>query len=210
MLPFGSQEAFFIPELQELLHRGHEVTIVPMRRPGGMVHADAAALEKFTIFVPLFGGKVCWALLQELIIHPARTLSAAARLLGRPGSLRNLAKNVAVFPKGVWAGRQAQRLQVSHIHAQWATSTASIGWVASVVSNAPFSFTAHRWDIPENNALALKAEAAVAIRAIDQGGAAELAALVRPNQRKIQVIHMGVPLPQLPSRDAAATKEFRV
>jgi colanic acid/amylovoran biosynthesis glycosyltransferase len=210
MLPFGTKEAFFIPELQELIRCGHEVTILPMRKPGGIVHADAQELAKITVFAPLFGPRVGWAFAQELVIHPVRTIAAATRLLKRSGSLRALTKNLAVFPKGVWAARAARRLEIGHIHAQWAGATASMGWVASAISAVPFSFTAHRWDIPENNALALKAEAARLIRAIDAHGAAELAAFVRPNEHKIQVIHMGVALQDLRRGSVTARKVFRI
>jgi glycosyltransferase involved in cell wall biosynthesis len=210
MLPFGTGEAFFIPELQELIRCGHEITVLPMRKPGGIVHADAEALTKITVFAPLFGPKVGWALAQELVAHPVRTISAAIRLVKCSGSLRTLIKNIAVFPKGVWAARVARRLEVGHIHAQWAGATASMGWVASAISGIPFSFTAHRWDIPENNALALKAEAARLIRVIDEHGAAELAALVRPNEHKIQVIHMGVVLHDLRPGSVSARKGFRI
>jgi glycosyltransferase involved in cell wall biosynthesis len=210
MFPFGTKEAFFIPEVQELIRCGHEVTIVPVRKPGGIVHADAEALSTMAVFVPLFGATVAWELVSEFLAHPLRTVWAAMRLLAHSRSPAIAARNMAVFPKGVWAGREARRRKVEHIHAQWAGTTASIGWVASQVTGIAFSFTAHRWDIPHNNALALKAEAASLIRAIDEPGAAELSRLVRPNDRKIQVIHMGVTLPEIRCLALPSLKELRV
>src|SRR5512140_655386 len=41
MLPFGSQEAYFIPELRELRAAGHDVLVVPMRPRGGAVQREA-------------------------------------------------------------------------------------------------------------------------------------------------------------------------
>jgi colanic acid/amylovoran biosynthesis glycosyltransferase len=67
-----------------------------------------------------------------------------------------------------------------------------------------------RWDIPENNALALKGEAASLIRAIDEHGAAERAAFVRPNAHKIQVIHMGVVLHDILYPSVATGEGIRI
>jgi colanic acid/amylovoran biosynthesis glycosyltransferase len=210
MFPFGTKEAFFTPEVQELIRCGHDVTILPIRNPGGIVHADAEALRPVTVFVPPLGAEVAWALMSEFVANPVRTFRAALRLLGHSRNPAIAARNMAVFPKGVWAGREALRRKVEHIHAQWAGTTASIGWVASTISGIAFSFTAHRWDIPHDNALALKAEAASVIRTIDEPGAAELSLLVGPHDRKIQVIHMGVVPREIRCHALPSLQELRV
>ena len=64
--------------------------------------------------------------------------------------------------------------------------------LASEVSGVPFSFTAHRWDIAEDNLLATKVRAAAFARAIDRLGAEELASLANAKTSEIVVIHMGV------------------
>ena len=68
--------------------------------------------------------------------------------------------------------------------------------VASELSGVPWSFTAHRGDIVQNNLLALKVENASFVRYISQSGAQMAAALGAPNASgKTAVIHMGVRLP---------------
>jgi len=49
--------------------------------------------------------------------------------------------------------------------------------VATEITGLPWSITAHRWDIAENNLIALKARKAAFVRAIDRRGAQELATL---------------------------------
>jgi len=100
-----------------------------------------------------------------------------------------------VFPKGLWLARVARQQSIDHIHAHWASTSATAALVASVVSGVPWSFTAHRWDIPENNLLGKKAQTAMFVRAIDAQGAHELALLAAQHQHKVRVIHMGVAVP---------------
>jgi colanic acid/amylovoran biosynthesis glycosyltransferase len=195
MLPYGAKEAFFIPEIRELRTQGHEVVVVPMRKPGPVQHDDATEIEALTEYRSLWGLSVLTAFLAELVTRPVRTIAAAVALVRASRNATVLAKNLAVIPKGAWLGRVARRRRAQHIHAQWAGATASLAFVAHRVSGIAWSFTAHRWDIPENNALALKAQAATAVRAIDLRGASELRTFCGPHSGKVRVIHMGVVVP---------------
>ncbi len=103
-----------------------------------------------------------------------------------------LLKNLAVMPKGLWLARVARQRGVDHIHAHWAGTSATVALIASVISGIPWSFTAHRWDISENNLLVGKVRAATFARVIDAQGKQELMALVGSDQNKLRLIHMGV------------------
>jgi glycosyltransferase involved in cell wall biosynthesis len=103
-------------------------------------------------------------------------------------------KNLVVFPKGLWLARVARQIGADHIHAQWASTSATVGLVASTLSGIPWSFTAHRWDISARNLLKVKAQTAQFVRAIDMRGAQELAGLVGLYKNKLHVIHLGVAL----------------
>ena len=68
-----------------------------------------------------------------------------------------------------------------------------MAYVASCLSDIPWSFTIHRWDITENNMLRGKVKSAKFIRCISQCGKNELIEITgRKYQEKIKVIHIGV------------------
>jgi colanic acid/amylovoran biosynthesis glycosyltransferase len=126
-------------------------------------------------------------------------------LLAHSRNGRVLLNNLAVFPKGLWLARLARRQNVDHIHAHFASTNATVALVAGLVSGIPWSFTAHRWDISENNLLGKKVQAATFARAIDIRGARELATLVERQLHDLPLIHMGVPL-RPPGRAARERK----
>jgi glycosyltransferase involved in cell wall biosynthesis len=67
--------------------------------------------------------------------------------------------------------------------------------VAGEVSGLPWSITAHRFDIVEDNLLDTKAKKACFVRAISMQGAREIVDRLSPGARPPLVIHMGVALP---------------
>ena len=113
-------------------------------------------------------------------------------LLAESRNGRVLLNNLAVIPKGLWLARVARRRNVHHIHAHFASTNATVALIAGLVSGIPWSFTAHRWDISENNLLRTKARAATFTRAIDIRGARELAIHAGRNPYDVRLIHMGV------------------
>jgi colanic acid/amylovoran biosynthesis glycosyltransferase len=190
-LPLSFGETFIVPEILELQKRGHRVTVIPIRPRRPVAHEDARRLTEFTIAEPLLSLSVIGKALAEIVRVPTLAVRAAW-LLTKSRSLRVLVKNLAVFPKGLWLARVARRQRFDHIHAHWASTSATAALIASVVSRVPWSFTAHRWDIPEDNLLRKKAQSARFVRAIDARGARELAPFVGPHHHKVRVIHMGV------------------
>jgi len=193
-LPFGPGETFIIPEILEVQRRGVDVTVVPVRARTPVVHADAKRLLPFTIAESLISWPILAAAVLEAFTHGLRTIRALRPIL-RSRNISILFKNLSVFPKGLWLGRLAKRLGVRHIHAHWAGTSATMAFVASEVAKVPWSFTAHRWDIDENNIVREKGSTAKFVRAIDVQGGNELAVHLDAHRDKLRVIHMGVPLP---------------
>ena len=142
-LPYGRQEAFIIPEIAELLRTGHDVTVVPMRPRGAVVHDDALALLPRTRSASVLSAGIMAGALAEAVIFPGRT-AKACRLLLHSRSPGILLKNTAVFTKGVWLARsrQARLADVKHIPAHWASASSTMAFVAATVSRIPWSFTA--------------------------------------------------------------------
>ena len=72
------------------------------------------------------------------------------------------------------------------------------------LSGVAWSLTTHRWDIGENNLLALKTERASFVRAINQPGLEKIAAITHGNPSRLLVLHVGVDLPPESVRVASA------
>ena len=198
--PTGSGEAFFAAEVEALRDLGHDVRIVPIRGRKQVVHDDAQALLRFAVVRPLLDATIAWTALTEVARRPGPAVAALGVVL-RARSLRVALKNLAVAPKALWLASLARSLRAEHIHAHWAGTTASAALIASRVSRTPWSFTAHRWDIDEDNVLGRKTAEAAFARAIDRLGAEQVAAHASPGA-EVLVVHMGVPLgeSQPPSR----------
>ncbi|MCL5981693.1 MAG: glycosyltransferase family 4 protein [Firmicutes bacterium] len=194
-LPYGPGEAFIIPEIEELKRQGHDVLLVPMYPRGKVFHDKAEALLGLARSQPLLSWEILKRALSTAVKTPVKAFSALALLVGHSRSVRIIAKNLAVYPKGLWLAYVAKEWRAEHVHAHWAATTATMALVAGELADVPWSFTAHRWDIAENNLIALKARKAAFARAIDRRGAQELAAFANWGNWLPHVIHMGVALP---------------
>lgn len=209
-LPFSSVESHIIPEILEVQRRGHRVTVVPIRPRGSFVHEDARQLIESAITQPVLSLSIVCKALAEIARAPA-LLVRSARLLAASRNLHILFKNLAVLPKGLWLAYLVKRRAVDHIHAHWAGTTATAALIANAGSGVPWSFTAHRWDISENNLLKAKAQTAAFVRAIDVRGAQELAGIIGPSEHKLRVIHIGVAVrPQCADREGKSRVSLRV
>jgi colanic acid/amylovoran biosynthesis glycosyltransferase len=203
--PTGSGEAFFAAEVEALRALGHDVRLVPIRGRKQVVHDDAQALLRFAVVRPLLDATIVRTALTEFARRPG-PVAAALGVVLRARSVRVALKNLAVAPKALWLGALARSLEAEHIHAHWAGTTASAALIASRVSGTPWSFTAHRWDIDEDNVLGRKTAEAAFARAIDRLGAEQVAAHASPGA-EVLVVHMGVPLGE--SRPSARHDEGR-
>jgi len=193
-LPFGPGETFVVPEVEELLRRGHEVRVVPLWPRGGMVHEGARRLLPLTAAHHLASPRV----LYSAALYAARRPIPVARALMAARASRTpaiLAKNLIAFPKALWLAREAARWRAHHIHAHWISTTATLAMWAAEVSRTPWSVTTHRWDIGENNLLPRKAASACFVRAINLQGAERLRSLAGLPGFEPAVIHVGVRLP---------------
>ena len=190
-LPYGSREAFLIPEIAELSRNGHDLTIVPMRPQGDVVHDDVRPFLGATLALPLICREIFAGAFAEGLRSPWRTLRAC-RCLFRSRNLSIFAKNVGVLAKGLWLSRLARRLEADHLHAHWASTSSTMALIAGEISGIPWSFTAHRWDIAEKNLLEIKAAKACFVRAISEKGAQAIGPYVTAPAHKLHVLHLGI------------------
>jgi len=206
-MPFGSTEAFILPEVNSHLAAGWDVWMVPLSR-AEMVHGRHL-LER-TLDAPLLSAGIMAAALAEALRRPIRAAALLARVARAPTATLAV-RNLAVFPKGLWLGRQLRRHRFDHLHIHWIAAPASMGVVAAQMADVPYSITAHRYDIAQANLLDWKAHGARFVRAIDAPGATEIAGHLSNDTAPPVVLHMGVSVPAAAATARAGTlDEMRV
>jgi colanic acid/amylovoran biosynthesis glycosyltransferase len=198
-LPFGPGEPFLYPEIEALRSLGVDLRIVPLYPRGPVVHPEARNVLALVTAEPLFSRRILLSALRVFLRFPKRSLQALVNLL--TPNPRHLLKNLIIYPKALWLAELAMSWRADHIHAHWAATTASMAMVASAVAGVPWSLTAHRWDVVENNLLRRKAERACFFRCIS-GKTREMALERGVPGEKTLILHLGVRLP----RDSTAKR----
>lgn len=205
--PFGPGEEFVLEEAGALSDSGADVFIVPvLKRQAKMRSSETPASITVAGKDGVLSPEILGVLISDAIRRPVRVLRALA--LVWTWQPIKLSKNLIVFPKGVWLARLCQRQGFFHIHAAWASSSATVAMVASQLSGIPWSFTAHRGDIVENNLLCRKLQRASFARFISERSM-QLAARYCPSLSGCRrLLHVGVHLPPKPSWPVAKEGKF--
>jgi glycosyltransferase involved in cell wall biosynthesis len=193
--PWGRAEGFILEEISEIERQGEKFLIVPRNPPTEVFHKGAQALLENAIWLPLINIRMLVIFFKNLLTKVSiRKILWAILVNSR--NIGILIKNIAVFPKGALVAEIVQAKKIRHIHAHWSSTTATVAYIVSELTNIPWSFTLHRWDIKENNILGIKVKSAKFVRCISQCGKRELLSIVGNRyKKKIYVIHMGVKIP---------------
>jgi len=190
LFPHEQGEGFLIEEVRALSAH-FDIFIFPVRLETKLPYHP---VEAATVFgCPLISWKILVVSLLEFFRRPFLTVSILAKLVAADLRLRIILKNLAVAPKALWLASRVRYLHIEHIHAHWAGTSATMAWMAASIVNVPWSFTAHRWDIDEANALSSKLRSASFARAISRRGLEQLRK-AQPNARLMH-IPMGVAIP---------------
>ena len=190
--PFGKGETFILEEMLELKKRRIELLVIPRKPPKEVFHGDANELLENSIWLPLIDFRMVviffvalltkvalWKILGVILIHSRNPLI--------------FIKNLSIIPKAIFIAGIVKKKNIEHIHAHWGSTTATMAYIVSQLTNIPWSFTLHRWDIKENNMLKEKVKSAKFVRCISEHGKNELFEIVGGNYReKIKVVYMGV------------------
>lgn len=188
--PFGMAEPFVLQELVTLKRLGLELRIAP-RSPGRrIVHRMGADVSGNAIREGLFSARTIAAALRYFRRFP-RPCSEVIVELARFSTIAQLPKNLAVVPKSLSLAEELAARPVSHIHAAWGTTPATIAYVLHRLTRIPWSMTLHRGDIVEDNMLAVKAASASFVRCISEGGKAMLERAAPGSSRRAIVLHAG-------------------
>jgi glycosyltransferase involved in cell wall biosynthesis len=170
--------------------------MIPRQKMGTASGNEAQRLLASTKALSLFAPEIIAAHIWESSRRPLPSLRALWTVCGR-GRASKRPKNLAVFPKALWLAKVAREFGAEHIHAQWMGTTASMAMVASRLTDIPWSVTAHRWDIVDNNLLEEKIRAASFVRFISKKSM-ELAQSMCTFDisNKSFVLHLGVRMPE--------------
>lgn len=192
--PYGDGEQFIPPEIIEMMNKGNEIIVVPLRPNRDLAKGgETRQIAKYTKYVPLINVKVVLCAAAVLFKHPIKYFKILGNILINSGSVLKVFKNLLLLGKGLVIADIAKENKVEHIHAHWASTPSTAAFIASYMSGIQYSFTSHRWDIAENNMLRKKAETAKFIRVIDDPGFKEMIGFIgEANKEKCHKIHVGV------------------
>ena len=192
-LPFGVGEDFFVCEFEEISARAR-VLIYP-RSPGRrVIRGDSSCLVALT----MAPSRLCvlWAFLECLSMRFGKLSSIVVQIVRQSGSVANCLRNFCVLPKGVYLYTVLKGERGVHIHGCWASTTATIAYVAGSLLGTPWSFSCHRGDIKQNNMLAAKAASAAFVRCISNNGRNLVLRIAGAAvASRLHVVHMGVRVP---------------
>lgn len=197
--PWAKYESFVLTEICELQHRVEAILVVPARPEAALFHGELAQqVGRYAIRVPVVSPAILLCAIAALLRSPGLVMRAFVEVIKNSSRLPVLIKNLVVFPKAVYVARLIRRFGADHIHANWAAVPATMAFVVSRLTGVPWSFTAHRWDIAENNLLGIKLRAAAFARVISLHGRDEILKLVGESARaNLHVIHVGTTLPDI-------------
>ena len=174
------------------MDQGTDLTIIPVRPSGEIFHQDGFCLLSRTVAIPLWGWRVLVAAVFWLLKSPLKVFKLLFLVLAK-GTISSRLKNFLVFPKGLFVASVVLQRRADHIHAHWATTPATCAMMASFLTGVQWSFTAHRWDLVNNNLLAEKVNRCSFVRVISQWGFKQIIRIADvATTAKVALIPMGV------------------
>jgi glycosyltransferase involved in cell wall biosynthesis len=193
--PYGRGETFINEEILAIKDKV-ELFIFPRNPEKEIFHKEAETLSDYTIWLPLINLKMFLNFLLFLIIKP-RVWKVIINIFKHSRTLPILMKNLMVLPKGVYISKIIGKMKIDHIHAHWGSTTSTMAYIVSQLTDIPWSFTLHRWDIKENNMLKEKAKTAKFVRIISRDGYNKVLRIIGDEHiNKCFILHMGVDIPK--------------
>lgn len=184
--PFGRGESFIYPEIKSWQKLGYDLLVIPTF-PRGEYPKESLALN--VLALPLFRCLYLFSFIRMLITRPITTFRLVWELLSQP---RTFIKNMSALLKGAHVAILLYKHSgLEHIHVHWGGVSSTFGYVLSQYLSVPWSMTCHRWDIYENNLLALKTKSSAFTRFISNKGMKD-ALSIGASVEKSVVITMGV------------------
>lgn len=142
-------ETFVLYEMLAVERTGLDIQVFPLLLvKENTEHPEIAGIMPKVHFAPFFSLAILRANLCWLLQSPGRYLGAWWDALRSAWPNRNfLFGALGVLPKSALYARQMQQMEVSHLHAHFATHPALAARFIHTLSGIPYSFTAHGHDV---------------------------------------------------------------
>ncbi len=208
-IPFGRTESFVLEEISSIKGLFSNILIIPRNPSKEVFHQKAKELAKNALRLPLFNFEIVRVFFFSLL--SLDVWKVLIKIVFNSRNFKICLKNLSIFPKSIYLSRILKEKNVGHIHAHWAGTTTTMAYIIHCLTGIPYSFTSHRWDIYENNMLKEKVNTAVFARCISIKGKNDVISIVGQEfEKKVQVLHLGVALPELIFNGSHSNKDFIV
>ncbi len=190
-------ETFILREMDELERRGVDIDLYTLvRDEPDILHASAVArLADMTAGSDPGLRKLIASQFRWMARRPGRLIKAWTRaLVGNRRSLRFLARALVVVPVAAYFAERMQESGVKRVHAHWATHPALAAYVIHLLTDLPYSVTAHAHDIQVNSSmLAEKLGSADQVITVSEFNRRHLIDAVPELEDRCSVVRCGVP-----------------
>ena len=191
-------ETFVFSEVRNLLELGLLVSVYTLY--GRLTKNLSADMQSYPGKVSRLG--ICWVSVLPIFVcywflrAPVKTAKLIARILFREWKgVEKTAENAWACLCAFYLAYRFEKDQVEHIHAPWACGCATAAWLASRLTNIPFSFTMRAWDIyPPDSLIYEKTKDALFIRSETQYNINYLRELTGCSEDKLYLTYNGVPM----------------
>lgn len=193
--PCGPGESFLDDEVRSLCELGNELYVVPMFPRGEMRKVLPEGVE--CVITPVITMAHILAFVELAVKRPT-LIRMLLKLIIDSSRLTHSMKNLLVLLKAAWTAKWAVNKGIEHIHVHWLATTSTMGLIIHTVTSIPWSITAHRWDIVDNNMIAEKVNSAEFVRVISEASMNLLRSkIANLDVGKTLILHMGVRLPSV-------------
>jgi colanic acid/amylovoran biosynthesis glycosyltransferase len=203
------RSTFIVREIDELAARGWTIAVVSLRRPIFAPGRTAADLPYAVVYDGPLAKSALIATLSTLVSAPRAILEYVRLVVSAFGrEPRLLARNLSVIPRACLCAAMVRRSGWRHIHAHWATVSTSAAMLIARLSDTPFSFTGHAWDIfCDTRLLAQKGDAARFVLTCTGYNRQHLIEAAGVDPEKVHVLYHGLKIPA--ATEARATRPER-
>ena len=189
-------ETFVLGEILAVEEQGVDVELYPLlREREDVVHPEALPLAARARYQPFLSLAILRSQLHFLRREPRVYVAALVDLLrGTWGSLNYFVGGLGIFPKVVHVARLLEAHGVHHVHCHFSNHPAAAGYIVHRLTDIPYSFTAHGFDLHvDRHMLCAKVAEAAFVVPVSEYNRELIAAECGERARiKLAVIHCGV------------------
>lgn len=196
-------ETFIYREVIELARRGIGVSIYSLRRPAPSgISEECRALYKATFYLlPVPVRWLAGSHLRFFLRAPVKYAAALWKMLtGSHVRTKDHVRSLMHFGEGVPLAERMLADGVSHIHAHFASQSASVARVVHLLTGIPYSFTGHAHDVWQDRLLLPEklAEATFVVTCSDVARRSLLAESSRDVSSKVHLVYHGLDVDNFP------------